>query len=80
MTMPFVPANSARDRIFEQRGSHDTYSGKICAPGEKRFDRHKKEPEKFTLPGFYRLLPQLVGSFDLGGGCRGMGAPLGSAY
>jgi hypothetical protein len=28
--------------------------------------------------GIYSLLPQLVGSFDLGGGCRGMAVPPGS--
>jgi hypothetical protein len=27
----------------------------------------KRNPEQFTLPGFYRLLPQLVGSCDPGG-------------
>ncbi len=27
----------------------------------------KKNPEAVQLPGFYRLLPQLVGSFDPGG-------------
>jgi hypothetical protein len=28
----------------------------------------KRNPGQSTLPGFYRLLPQLVGSFDPGGG------------
>jgi hypothetical protein len=34
----------------------------------------KKNPGQSTVPGSLRLLPQLVGSFDPGGGCRGMGA------
>ncbi len=40
----------------------------------------KKNPEAETLPGFYRLLPQLVGSFDPGGvrGVGGRGMPSGS--
>jgi hypothetical protein len=33
----------------------------------------EKNPGEFTLPGFYRLLPQLVGSCDPGGEHRGMG-------
>ena len=38
-------------------------------------DRHKKgTPDTARSRGFYRLLPQLVGSFDPGSGCRGMGA------
>ena len=46
--------------------------------GEKRFDRHRKEPPGSSRSGgLYRLLPQLVGSYDPGGvrvsgdgGCR----------
>jgi hypothetical protein len=34
----------------------------------------KRNPGQFTLPGFYRLLPQLVGSCDPGGGVGGWGA------
>ena len=45
----------------------------------KNFDRHKKEPRAGQLRGFYRLLPQLVGSFDPGGGwVSGDGVPPGS--
>jgi hypothetical protein len=39
----------------------------------------KKNPEQFTLSGFYRLLPQLVGSCDPGGEVGGWGPP-GLAY
>jgi hypothetical protein len=38
----------------------------------------EKNPGQSTLPGFYRLLPQLVGSFDPGGGVSGDGLPPGS--
>jgi hypothetical protein len=38
----------------------------------------KKNLEAATLRGFYKLLPQLVGSFDPGGGVRGLGMPPGS--
>ena len=34
----------------------------------------KRNPGQFTLPGFYRLLPQLVGSSDPGGEVGGWGA------
>ena len=34
----------------------------------------EKNPEQNTLPGFYRLLPQLVGSCDPGGEVGGWGA------
>ena len=34
----------------------------------------KRNPERFTLPGFYRSLPQLVGSCDPGGGVGGWSA------
>jgi hypothetical protein len=37
----------------------------------------KRNPEQFTLPGFYRLLPQLVGSFDPSAGCRASCLPAG---
>jgi hypothetical protein len=44
-----------------------------------RLDRHKNEPPGSPRSrGLCRLLPQLVGSFDPGGGCRGMGMPPGS--
>jgi hypothetical protein len=35
----------------------------------------EKNPGQFTLPGFYRLLPQLVGSCDPGGEVGGWGPP-----
>jgi hypothetical protein len=37
--------------------------------------RHKKRtPDSLRIRGFYRLLPQLVGSSVRAAGCRGMGA------
>jgi hypothetical protein len=54
-------------RLFGQCGWRDTHSSKIRLAGENHLDRHKKKPGQFTLPGFYRLLPQLVGSCDPGG-------------
>jgi hypothetical protein len=40
-----------------------------------KLDRPKKEPRAVhASQGFYRLLPQLVGSFDPGGGVGGWGA------
>ena len=36
----------------------------------------KRKPGQFTLPGFYRLLPQLVDSCDPGGGVRAWGIGL----
>jgi hypothetical protein len=35
----------------------------------------KRNPGQSTLPGFYRLLPQLVGSCDPGGRVSGDGLP-----
>jgi hypothetical protein len=35
----------------------------------------EKNPEQNTLPGFYRLLPQLVGSCDPGGEVGDGGRP-----
>ena len=48
--------------------------------GEKRFDRHKKEPRAVNAPGvLYELLPQLVGFCAPGGvGVSGDGMPPGS--
>jgi hypothetical protein len=40
----------------------------------------KRDPGQFTLPGFYRLLPQLVGSCDPGGAGLGDRAPPGLAH
>jgi hypothetical protein len=40
----------------------------------------EKNPGQSTLPGFYRLLPQLVGSCDPGGRVSGDGLPPGLTY
>ena len=54
--------------LFEQCGWRDTYSGKNQRGWGKRLDRHKKKtPGSSRSQGFYRLLPQLVGSCDPGG-------------
>ena len=77
--MRFVPTISASHmEIFDQCGCSDTHSNIISVAGEKRFDRHRKEPPGSSRSrGLYRLLPQLVGSYDPGGvrvsgdgGCR----------
>jgi hypothetical protein len=65
--------------IKEQCGCRDTHSGKVCGARKKTLTVTEKNPEQNTLPGFYRLLPQLVGSCDPGGEVGGWGPP-GLAY
>jgi hypothetical protein len=48
---------------------------KIWVGGKIVLTVTKRNPGQFTLPGFYRLLPQLVGSCDPGGEVRGWGRP-----
>ena len=61
-------------RLFEQCGWRDTLTGKIWVAGKIVLTATKRNPGQFTLPGFYRLLPQLVGSCDPGGEVGGWGA------
>jgi hypothetical protein len=66
--------------IKEQCGCREHIPEK-SAELEKDFDRHRKEPLAIPAPGgFCRLLPQLVGSCDPGGGVSGDGVPPGLAY
>jgi hypothetical protein len=52
-----------------------THTPAKCAQRQKIvLTATKRNPGQFTLPGFYRLLPQLVGSCDPGGGVGGWGA------
>ena len=67
-------------RIFEQYGWRVTHSGKVCVAGKNALTVTKKNPGQSHSRGFYRLLPQLVGSFDPGGGVSGMGCCPDRAY
>ena len=68
------------DRIFEQCGCRDTHSGKLGVAGKNTLTDTKRTPGSPLSRGLCRLLPQLVGSYDPGGGVSGMGMPPGSAY
>jgi hypothetical protein len=62
-------------------GRDVTACNNFNAIADRGLDRHKKEPPGSPRSrGLCRLLPQLVGSFDPGGGCRGMGCRPGRAY
>ena len=47
--------------------------GKVYVAGKTLLTVTKKNPGQSTLPGLCRLLPQLVGSYDPGGGVSGDG-------
>jgi hypothetical protein len=75
----FVPSISVHHRIFVECNRGDTFFDEIWHLKENVLIATKKNPEQFTLPEFYRLLPQLVGSCDPGG-ASGDGVPPGLAY
>jgi len=70
--MSVVPAISASQ--FDYSSSVAGATGKIWVAGKIVLTATKRNPGQFTLPGFYRLLPQLVGSCDPGGEVGGWGA------
>jgi hypothetical protein len=55
----------------------------VCVTAQQQFEKvlrcvltaTKRNPGQFTVPGLCRLLPQLVGSFDPGGGAGGQLPP-----
>ena len=61
-------------RLFERVADATHTPAKSAQLGKIVLTVTKRNPGQFTLPGFYRLLPQLVGSCDPGGGVGGWGA------
>ena len=78
--MSVVPAISALQFDYSGSVADATHTpAKSAQLGKIVLTVTKRNPGQFTLPGFYRLLPQLVGSCDPGGGVGGWGPP-GLAY
>jgi hypothetical protein len=80
--MSVVPAISAQQFDYSGSVADATHTAaKSAQLGKIVLTVTKTNPGQFTLPGFYRLLPQLVGSCDPGGvGVSGDGVPPGWAY
>ena len=73
--MSAVPAISALQLDYSSSVADATHTpAKTAQLGKIVLTVIKRNPGQFTLPGFYRLLPQLVGSCDPGGGVGGWGA------
>ena len=69
-----VPAISALQLDYSGNVAGATHTpAKSAQLGKIVLTVTKRNPGQFTLPGFYRLLPQLVGSCDPGGGVGGWG-------
>jgi hypothetical protein len=78
--MSVVPAISASQFDYSSNVAGATHSpAKFGWLGKIVLTATKRKPGQFTLPGFYRLLPQLVGSCDPGGEV-GNGGPPGLTY
>jgi hypothetical protein len=66
--MSVVPAISVQQFDYSGSVAGATHTpAKSAQLGKIVLTVTKRNPEQFTLPGFYRLLPQLVGSCDPGG-------------
>jgi len=73
--MSVVPAISVQQFDYSRSVAGATHTpAKSAQLGKIVLTVTKRNPGQFTLPGFYRLLPQLVGSRDPGGGVGGWGA------
>jgi hypothetical protein len=78
--MSVVPAISALQLDYSSSVADATHTpAKSAQLGKIVLTATKRNPGQFTLSGFYRLLPQLVGSCDPGAGL-GDGVPPGLAY